>query len=80
MRATGPHCSDLTIYPDAMGEGGARGGSGVSILRKPVGNRHRSACRQKDQINYSSRTDVMFDQVHFNSRPAFGTQVGLLSL
>ena len=29
MRATGPHCSDLTIYPDAMGEGGGRGGAGL---------------------------------------------------
>ena len=29
MRATGPHCSDLTIYPDAMGEGGFRGGAGL---------------------------------------------------
>ena len=63
-----------------MGEGGVQGGSGVSFLWTPVGNRHRSACRQKDQINYSSRTDVMFGQVHFNSRPAFGTRVGLLSL
>ena len=31
-RATGPHCSDLTTCPDAMGEGG----SGVSFLWEPV--------------------------------------------
>ena len=30
-RATGPHCSDLTICPDAMGEGGVRGGAGLVL-------------------------------------------------
>ena len=53
---------------------------GVSFLWTPVRNRRGRACRQKDQIDYSSRTDVMFGQVHFSSRPAFGTRVGLLSL
>ena len=30
-RATGPHLSDLAIYPGAMGEGGYRGGAGLAF-------------------------------------------------
>ena len=32
----GPHFSDLTTCPDAMGEGGVRGGAGLSFLWMPV--------------------------------------------
>ena len=50
MRATGPHCSDLTIYPDAMGEGGVQGGSGVGFLRKPVRFRLASTLHSRTSL------------------------------
>ena len=40
-RATGPHCSDLTICPDAMGEGGSRGGAGLVFCGCPTRRNHR---------------------------------------